>query len=394
MKIKLILLFLLLSVFIPFNVKAISNNYIDVVKDIVNKDVDEDKVAIYFFHGYSCPHCHEENEFLTTLENLYGDKIEIFKFETYKMDENKELLLLIKEKMGLTKTSNVPFTVVGDKSFVGYSDAIGDRIEIQLREYLELDTKEETINAKKYFKLPLIGKVNVYQVSLPIIAIVLGLADGFNPCAMWILLFLINMLFGMKDKKKMFLYGYVFLFTSALVYFLSMLGINIVLEQIKQLQILIAVVAIIVGIINIKKFIVTKDDGCHIVDNKKRKKIFARINKFINEKNIILALGGVIALAISVNIVELACSAAFPAIYAEILALNNVTGLTRIIYLIVYCLFYMLDDMIVFTIAVCTLSIKTTSTKYTKYSSLICGILMILMGILLIFKPEIIMLNF
>ena len=99
-------------------------------------------------------------------------------------------------------------------------------------------------------------------------------------------------------------------------------------------------------------------------------------------------------LAVSVNLVELACSLGFPAVFSEILALNNITGITRIIYLIIYVLFYMLDDIIVFTIATCTLSISTKSTKYTKYVNLIAGIIMILIGVLLIFKPEWVMLNF
>lgn len=87
-------------------------------------------------------------------------------------------------------------------------------------------------------------------------------------------------------------------------------------------------------------------------------------------------------------------STVFPATFAEILAINEITGISRILYLLVYTLFYMLDDMIVFVIAVCTLSIATASSKYGKYSSLIGGIIMLIMGLLLIFKPEWIMFNF
>ena len=214
---------------------------------------------------------------------------------------------------------------------------------------------------------------------------------------MWVLLFLINMFFGMNNKKKMFLLGYTFLLTSGLVYFLSMLGITFVLDMtaIKSIQILIGVVALVAGVLNIKNYIATKKEtGCHVVDDKKRKKVFKKINKIVNEKNIFLALIGVIILASSVNIVELACSLGFPAIFSEILALNNVTGILRIIYLLIYVIFYMLDDFIVFTIAICTLSISTKSTKYTKYVNLIAGIIMILIGTLLIFKPEWVMFNF
>ena len=225
----------------------------------------------------------------------------------------------------------------------------------------------------------------------------MGLIDGFNPCAMWVLLFLINMFIDMKDKKKMFLLGYTFLFTSALVYFLSMLGISVVLNMatIKWIQRVIALVALVAGILNIRTYIKTrKDTGCHVIDDKKRKKMVKRVLKITKEESLIIALIGVIALAASVNLVELACSLGFPAIFSEILALNNVTGALRIFYLLLYVLFYMIDDLIVFTIAVCTFSITAKSTKYTKYVNLIAGIIMILIGILLIFKPEWIMFNF
>lgn len=93
---------------------------------------------------------------------------------------------------------------------------------------------------------------------------------------MWVLLFLINMFIDMKDKKKMFILGYAFLFTSALVYFLSMLGISVVLNvtAVKQIQILIALVALVAGALNIRTYIKTRNDtGCHVVDDKKRKKM-------------------------------------------------------------------------------------------------------------------------
>ena len=99
-------------------------------------------------------------------------------------------------------------------------------------------------------------------------------------------------------------------------------------------------------------------------------------------------------MAISVNLVELACSSVFPAVFAEILAVNDVNGLSRIFYLLIYTFFYMIDDLVVFVISVATLQLSTASSKYGKYSSVVGGIIMLLVGLLLIFKPEWLMLNF
>ena len=234
------------------------------------------------------------------------------------------------------------------------------------------------------------------KVSIPIVAIILGFLDGFNPCAMWILLFLISMLFNMKNRKRMWILGFAFLFTSAFVYFLAMLGLNVVLSftAINWVRALIGLVALIGGVINVRSYIKTKDDGCHIVDDSKRKKYFTKIKKFTSEQNFILALIGVITLAASVNLVELACSAGFPAIFIEILNINDFSTLQDTIYILIYILFFLLDDLVIFIIAMTTLKLKGISTNYNRISHLVGGILMILMGILLILKPEWLMFNF
>ncbi len=391
-KIKKILLILCLLL-IPITTNALSKDYNDTVYKVVDKKIEEGKVNIYFFHRTSCPHCKKENKFLDEMEAKYKD-INIYRYEVSSSSENSKYLKEVKTLFE-EKSNGVPYTVIGDKTFLGYNEYVGDKIEKTIQDYLEISKKTE--KEKSTFDLPVVGEVNAKEASIPLIAIVLGLIDGFNPCAMWVLLFLINMFIDMKDKKKMFLLGYTFLFTSALVYFLSMLGISVVLNMatIKWIQRVIALVALVAGILNIRTYIKTrKDTGCHVIDDKKRKKMVKRVLKITKEESLIIALIGVIALAASVNLVELACSLGFPAIFSEILALNNVTGALRIFYLLLYVLFYMIDDLIVFTIAVCTFSITAKSTKYTKYVNLIAGIIMILIGILLIFKPEWIMFNF
>ena len=387
------ILLLLLFILIPFNTFALSEDYTDKVSEIVGKDVEDGKVNIYFFHKTSCPHCKKEGKLLDSLEQKY-ENINIYRFEVSGDSQNAKYLDEVKKLFDET-SGGVPYTVIGTETFLGYNSYVGEKLEKTIQNYL--DIKKETEQEKATFNLPIVGKTDAKEVSIPFVAILLGVIDGFNPCAMWVLLFLINMFIDMKDKKKMFILGYTFLFTSALVYFLSMLGISVVLNvtAVKQIQILIALVALIAGVLNIRTYIKTRNDtGCHVVDDKKRKKMVKRVIKITKQESLFLALIGVIALAASVNLVELACSLGFPAIFSEILALNNVTGPLRVLYLIIYVFFYMIDDLIVFTIAVSTFTIAAKSTKYTKYVNLIAGIIMILIGTLLIFKPEWVMFNF
>ena len=390
--------------------------------NVVNAVSEKNLVNIYLFHSYTCKHCKEEIKLLDELEKEY-DNIKIYKYEVNE-NGNGELLKNISEIMG-SKVTGTPYTIIGNKVFsgydyenskgrfkgaieyyskYGYEDKVGEYISsIPLPSYEVKDTDpdvdEYISNYISYkVKLPLIGEVKLKNLTLPLITVVIGLADGFNPCAMWVLLFLISMLIGMKDKKRMWILGSTFLLISALIYLIFMMSwLNLanLLISVVWVRVIIAIVSLVGGIINLKGYIKhRKVSGCDVVDDKKRNRIITRIKKFTTEKNFWLAILGVIVLAISVNVVELACSAGLPVMFIEILSLNNLTAIEEIIYIVLYMLFFLLDDFVVFVIAMTTLSLTGVSSKYGNLSKLIGGILMLFIGLLLMFKPEWIMFNF
>ena len=114
----------------------------------------------------------------------------------------------------------------------------------------------------------------------------------------------------------------------------------------------------------------------------------------MNSKSFLLSLIGIAVLAASVNLIELACSLGFPMIFTEILTINHVNGILRIIYLLIYIFFYMIDDMAVFAISMVTLEASGITNKYNKLCTLVSAIIMIIMGLLLLLKPDWLMLNF
>ena len=390
--------------------------------NVVNAVSKKNLVNIYLFHSYTCKHCKEEIKLLDELEKEY-DNIKVYKYEVNE-NENGELLKNISEIMG-SKVTGTPYTIIGNKVFsgydyenskgrfkgaieyyskYGYEDKVGEYISsIPLPSYEVKDTDpdvdEYISNYISYkVKLPLIGEVKLKNLTLPLVTVVIGLADGFNPCAMWVLLFLISMLIGMKDKKRMWILGSTFLLISALIYLIFMMSwLNLanLLISVVWVRVIIAIVSLVGGIINLRGYIKhRKVSGCDVVDDKKRNRIITRIKKFTTEKNFWLAILGVIVLAISVNVVELACSAGLPVMFIEILSLNNLTAIEEIIYIVLYMLFFLLDDFVVFVIAMTTLSLTGVSSKYGNLSKLIGGILMLFIGLLLMFKPEWIMFNF
>lgn len=406
----------------------------------VSAKADEKVINIHLFYGNGCPHCAAEEEFLSDYLKDRTD-VKLYKYEIWYDSHNQELLSKVQKEMGTTNKNGVPFTVIGKKTIVGYADGVTDeQIKDAINYYLNNDyrdyageitgkvkkteVKEDTIKDesktedKKENKIekaddikdsnqtdenvtvPVLGKINAKKVSLPILAVVLGLVDGFNPCAMWILIFLITMLFNMKDRKKMWILGLTFILTSGIVYLMFMLAwLNLAtfISKIAFIRLLIAVIALVVGLINVYKYIDSlkkKDEGCNVVDKKDRKKIMEKIISITHEKKFIIALLGIMVLAASVNIIELMCSIGIPLLFTQILAMNNLSTFSYMIYMFIYIFFFLIDDIVIFVISMVTLKVTGLSTKYTKYSHLIGGIIMLIIGLLLIIKPELLMFNF
>lgn len=363
-------------------------------------DVNAKEINIDFFYGNGCPVCAREEKFLEEIEKKYDVKIN--KYETWYNEENAKLLDETKEKYNTTGRG-VPYTVVEDSAFLGFNTTISSQIEDKIKSIsndnnVNNDDKNDQKEDKTIYDIPLIGKVDIKKVSVLLVSIVIGIVDGFNPCAMWVLLFLISTLLGMKDRKRMWIIGLTFLLTSALVYMVIMLGwLEIVVNITTSILIrnIIAVIAVIGGLINLRTFIKSKKtSGCTIIDDNKRTKVFEKIKNFTKEKSLFLALLGVITLAIGVNVVELACSAGLPLVFTQVLAVNNITGVNALMYVLVYIFFFLIDDLLIFIIAMTTLKLTGISNKYAKYSHLVGGILMVLIGLLLLIKPELIMFNF
>lgn len=380
-----------------------------------------DNLTLYVFKGDGCPHCKAEMDYLDTIKDKYTN-LEIKEYEVWYDDDSASLLTKVESYFNI-KRSGVPTTIIGNTVIQGYQNesSTGKKIERAINFYEENDYKdivkeikdgtaikttkksdkfqeEETkLDKETSVKAPIVGNVNLKDVSLLTSAVILGLIDGFNPCAMWILLFLISALIGMKDRKRMWTLGLTFLITSGFVYMLIMLSwisIAVKITTIVWIRNIIAIIALIGAILNLKSFIKSKNSGCEIVDSKKRKNIFSKIKKFTSEKSFILAFFVIIGLAISVNLVELACSAGLPLIFTELLAINNVSGFIKFIYIGIYIIFFLIDDIIVFTISMYTMKATGISTKYGKYSHLIGGLIMLLIGLLLIIKPEWLMFQF
>jgi len=380
--IKKIILPLLIIVFLIFGLKV----------DFVLAQ--QNSVEIDFFYSAICPICEKEKEFLKELEKKYPE-IEIKEYEVLYYPENQKILNEFYEKYKVPEREKgfVPVTFTPTEYFVGFNEKIGKDIERCIRECL-IGEEEKPVPQK--IKIPIFGEIDISKMSLPALTITLGALDGLNPCAMWILLFLIALLINTRSRKRMWLVGGTFIAASGIVYYLILsawLNLFLAIGYVNLTRILIGAFALGVGIWQIKNFITYHPAVCKVLGLRARieRELKEKTEKIVDSPFTLAMIGGLIILALGVNLVEFFCSAGLPAIYTRILALNPLSTLSYYLYLLLYTFIFMLDDLIIFSLAIITLTRIGFTEKYNYWATLVGGLLIFTLGILLIFKPEFLM---
>ena len=243
---------------------------------------------------------------------------------------------------------------------------------------------EETI------EMPFLGRVSVGELGLPAFTIVLGLLDGFNPCAMWVLLFVLSLLVNLHDRVKMAVIGGTFVLVSGVVYFAFMaawLNLFLLVGVSRAAEVVLGLIAAGIGALNLKDFVAAGRGPSLAIPASARPAIYARVRAVVTAERTGAALGGVIVLAVLVNVVELLCTAGFPAVYTRILTLRELPAWQYYGYLALYNVAYVLDDGLMLTLAVVTLSRRKLQERAGRWLKLVTGGVMLGLGAVLITRP-------
>jgi len=372
--------------------------------------------AIHFFYGQGCPHCAKEEKILREYENRYGN-LRIERYEVYFNQENMDLLEKVAERLEVYSVA-VPLLVVGNEYVVGFDENFTpDMIKTLIAKCLPGHCPDVVRQVRAggaqdvsqppgavqpelpegqtwVITVPLAGELDVRTFSLPLLTVVMGFLDGFNPCAMWALIFLIGLLLGMRNRARMWLLGSVFIVASAFVYFLFMAAwLNIILffGLVIWVRIGIGLIALAGGVYSVTDAVLNPEISCKMTDDERRRQFRVRLRNVIGQHSLLLSMVGIALLAFMVNLVEIVCSAGFPAIYTQVLSLNALPTWKYYAYILLYIFVFMLDDLIVFFAAMLTLEITGATTTYVRYARLLGGLLMLLIGGLLIFRPQVLM---
>jgi thiol-disulfide isomerase/thioredoxin len=372
----------------------------------------EEEMVISSFVRDDCAHCIDQKEFFQELGQEYPN----LEFKYYNLDQPEALALFntVTTKYELVK--GTPVTLVRNKLIAGFADAetTGALIKKVLAEETEPFTTFEEIQnggaepinefsysacetecvveeASYIVTIPIIGtKVDVGAFSLTGLSLVLGFVDGFNPCAMWVLVMFLLILSQLGSRKKMFQYVGIFILAEAIMYYailtlwltaFDFISLNNIVTP------LVGLLALGSGIYFLYKFYTFTPD-CKVTNAEQKKKISQKIQSLAAQSMSVGVFLGILGVAFSVNIFEFACSIGIPQTFTKILELNGLSWWGTQWYMLLYILMYIIDDLVVFGIALYGLDKLSHVQGYTKWSTLVGGILMVLLGILMLTNPS------
>lgn len=374
-------------------------------------------VQIEYFGRDTCQHCIKEKAFLEKLQTEMPE-LKVVYYDITESDA-KELFNQVTTKAELSKTT--PLTFIGNTFVQGFRDenstgkyfrgllqksvfqekhTIQDFLDDKFNpsEYQESgatcaeDGSEEcevTTNPDLVFDFPIIGTIDVSSMSLIGSSVLLGFIDGFNPCAMWVLVMFLTILIQSGSREKMFLVAGTFIFAEAIMYYLILtvwmttwdfVGLDMIVTKI------VGLVAIGGGCFFLWEW-KNSDGTCQVTSFEQRKKTQDKIKNIVLKPLNIATFFGILGLAFSVNIIEFACSIGIPQAFTKILDINFLSSLQKHFYIFIYIIFYMLDDFAVFALAIYSFEKIGLVSKYTAIANLIGGLLMLAIGILMIINP-------
>ena len=371
----------------------------------IRQGLENGRAFLYLFYGDDCRHCQDLLVFLNRLTetDAYGE-LEgyavnqalfdqyrsvnpLLLMNTYEISHNATNVSILESFFSAydTRYTGIPILFIGQETFSGFDrSTMPDEI---LRAIIAL-YGVEPLSASDTITLPLFGKIDKGSPLL-FLTILIGLLDGFNPCAFWVLMFLLSLLSVAKSRKRMLLIGSVFVIASGFVYFgfmsawfnfFSLIGMH------RIITLILSAVAIVMGCINLKEVFFFKKGVSLMISEKQKPKLYQRVRKIIQTRSALLAIVLTIILALFVNLIELTCTMGLPALFSKILTERQIALGAKYFYLVLYNIAYILPLWLIVVGFSLTLGKYKMTEKSAKVFKAISGLLMITLGIWLWFS--------
>lgn len=339
------------------------------------------ELQVFVRHG--CPHCGDAKAYLDELARSRPE-LRIVIREVDRDESARDALVAISRAVGAWPPG-VPTFVYGMHVLVGFDDAAHTGAELQrLIDNTPPPPRDRVDSA-------LFGTLSASELGLPLFTLALGLLDGFNPCAMWVLLFLLSLLVRLNDRRRMAVVAGTFVLTSGVVYYAFMaawLNVFLFVGMSEALRIGLAALAILIGTINAKDFFAFRRGVSLSIPESAKPGIYARARGILSTESLPASLTAVAGLAVMVNFVELLCTAGLPAIYTAVLTQQGLSPLAHYAYLGLYILAYVADDALMVGTAVLALGSGKLGERGGRVLKLVSGLVMLALGVVMLLRPE------
>ncbi len=356
-------------------------------------------VTLVLFHGEGCPHCAAERDFLMQLRQEYPDLV-VEEHEVWNDAENLALLEATATRLGFEATG-VPVTVIGERVWIGFNAEVSEQITAVVAAGLSGPQDAVTPppppkaggpEGSPSVDLPWVGSVDLSSSSLLVATVVIGFADGVNPCSLWVLSLLLAMVLSRGSRGRVMIVGSTFLAVTATMYALYIVGFYSALDYMGSLswiRFAVATVAITFGLLQLKDG-VRPDAGPSLsIAPSARPALYARMRAVASPDGRVSAtLVGTIALAIGVSLIETPCTAGLPLLWTSLLVERGVTMGAAVALFAVYMSVFLLDELVVFGIAVVTLRGGRLQERHGRALKIIAGSVLVTLGLTMLTAPE------
>lgn len=357
------------------------------------------QVHLYFFWSKKCPHCQNALPFVQALPSIHP-WLQVHSLELTEHPDHVEQYINMAAMLGQQARSVPAFFWCGRMS-VGYDSefGMGQFLLEQLSKCQQQLTAQNNISIHKFrprdaepqISLPVIGQLDFQQFSLPTFTVILAGLDAFNPCAFFVLLFLLSLLVHAKNRSKMLLIGGIFVFFSGLLYFLFMaawLNIFLLIGQINTMTYIAGALAVIFALINIKDYFWFKQGVSLSIPDSAKPNLFTRMRRLVSSENTIAMVLAAMGLAAFANMYEFLCTAGFPMVFTRILTLNELPPTVYYLYLLFYNIIYVVPLLLIVIVFSVTLGAKKLQEHQGRILKLLSGMMMLCLGLILLLEPN------
>ena len=346
------------------------------------------RVDLHFFWSHTCPHCQAARPFVETL----AQRLPWLALHSHEVSQDpvaRERYRTLAAELG-EEARSVPAFIFCGRLEVGFDDAAttGRELEAALVRCREGGPSAAPDAA---LTLPLLGRIDPARWSLPVFTLVIASLDAFNPCAFFVLLFLLSLLVHAGSRARMLYVGGVFLFFSGFVYFLFMAAWLNVFRWLGELTLVTAaagVLALVVAALNIKDYYLFKQGPSLSIPESAKPGLFQRMRGLLKADSLPALTVGTVVLAVAANSYELLCTAGFPMVYTRLLTLADLPPGAHYAYLAAYNVVYVLPLLAITLAFTFTLGSRKLSEAEGRFLKLLSGLMMLGLGVLLLAAPE------